>query len=72
MDDAYQAYLNSVKIRNICFGVTAGIWFLNIVDATAFAKMYKPVLEGSVGNTSYKVTAAPGISSAGASLRISF
>lgn len=72
MDAAYQKYVDAAKIRDICMVATAGIWFLNIVDATVFAKIYKPVLEGSVGNTSYKLIAAPGISSAGASFRISF
>ncbi len=73
MDNAYQSYQDAVKMRNLCFGITAGIWFVNIVDAAVFAKMYKPVLQGSIGNdASYRLAASPGINSVGASFSIKF
>jgi len=73
MDNAYQSYQDAVKMRDLCIGITAGIWFVNIVDAAVFARMYKPVLQGSVGNTgSYRLAASPGINSVGASFSIRF
>ena len=73
MDNAYQSYQDAAKMRNLCFGITAGIWVVNIVDAAVFANMYKPVLQGSVGNTgSYRLAASPGINSVGASFSIKF
>ncbi|MCK4824553.1 PEGA domain-containing protein [bacterium] len=73
MDNAYQSYQDAVKTRDLCIGITAGIWFVNIVDAAVFAKMYKPVLQGSIGNDgSYRLAASPGINSIGASFSIRF
>ena len=73
MDNAYLSYQDAVKMRNLCFGITAGIWFVNIVDAAVFAKMYKPVLQGSIGNEgSYRLVASPGINTVGASFSIRF
>ena len=73
MDNAYQSYQDAVKMRNLCFGITAGIWVVNIVDAAVFAEMYKPVLQGSIGNNgSYRLVASPGINSVGASFSIKF
>jgi len=73
MDNAYQSYQNAVKTRNLCFGITAGIWIVNIVDAAVFAEMYKPVLQGSIGNEgSYRLAVSPGINTVGASFSIKF
>lgn len=73
MDNAYQSYQDAVKTRDLCIGITAGIWFVNIVDAAVFAKMYKPVIQGSIGNDgSYRLAASPGINSIGASFSIRF
>lgn len=73
MDNAYQSYQDAVKIRNLCFGITAGIWFVNIIDAAVFSNMYKPVLQGNMGNAgSYRLAASPGINSVGASFSIRF
>ena len=73
MDNAYQSYQDALKMRNLCFGITAGIWVVNIVDAAVFAEMYKPVLQGSIGNNgSYRLAASPGINSVGASFSIRF
>ncbi|MBA7527995.1 hypothetical protein ES705_20178 [subsurface metagenome] len=73
MDNAYQSYQDAVKMRDLCIGITAGIWFVNIVDAAVFAKMYKLGLQGSIGNNgSYRLAASPGINSVGASFSIRF
>jgi hypothetical protein len=73
MDNAYQEYLDATKVRDICLGVTAGIWFINIIDATAFTKKYKPVLQGKLGNDNiYIVKAGTGINSIGATFKINF
>ncbi len=73
MDNKYQSYRDAVRLRDICLGITAGIWFINIVDAGIFTKLHKPVLRGSIGNDgSYRLTASPGTNSIGASLNIRF
>ena len=73
MDAAYQEYLDASKIRNICLGVTAGIWFINLVDATAFTKMYKPIIKTSAKNNfKYSIMPGSGISSAGATFKVTF
>lgn len=73
MDNAYQSYQDAVKMRDLCIGITAGIWFVNIVDAAVFVKMYKPFLQGSIGNKgNYRLAASPGINTVGASFSIRF
>jgi hypothetical protein len=73
LEDAYKSYQDAVKMRNLCIGITAGIWVVNIVDAAVFVKMYKPVLQGSIGNSGrYRLVASPGINSVGASFSLNF
>ncbi len=72
MDDKWQSYQDAVQIRDICIGVTAGVWFLNMIDAVAFAKFHEAVPSGQIGNTTYRITPSAGFNSLGASLDVRF